>query len=190
MDVDRESAAASLSDVELAERRTFKAVVYGRSGSILILWGMATAAGYVATQYRPAWADYIWPIVWCAGFGGMFVLLGRGRRSLDGSHRALQWRLVTAQAALLVFGLLTTWLLAPLDGRQLNAFWPLLFMLGYVLAGLWVGPFFILCGIGVAALTVAGYWLSGSWFPLWMAAVNGGALIIGGLWLRRAGVHP
>lgn len=189
MDLDRESAVEALEDVRRAERRTMEAVVYGRSGSTLILWGAATAAGYVATQYCPAWASYIWPVVWCVGFGGTFVLLGRGEQGANGSRQVLQWRLVAAQAALLGFGLLTTWLLGPLEGRQLNAFWPLVFMLGYVLAGLWVGSFFLLCGIGVTALTIAGFWLSGPWFALWMAVVNGGALIVGGLWLRRIGVR-
>lgn len=190
MDLDRESAAASLSDVARAEQRTFSAVSYGRGGSTLILWGVATAAGYVGEQYQAAWAPRIWPIVWCVGFGGSFFLLRRGGRGAKGARGAAHWRLVAAPAALLAFGLLTTWILGPLDGRRLDAFWPLVFMLGYVLAGLWIGRFFILCGIGVGALTVAGYWLSGPWFALWMAAVNGGALILGGLWMRRAGIRP
>jgi hypothetical protein len=190
MDLDRDGAAASLSDVARTEQRTFRAVSYGRSGSTLVLWGVATAAGYLGTQYQPAWAALIWPVVWCVGFAGTCVLLGRGGRRLHGARAPQQWRLIAAPAALLGFGFLTTWILGPLDGRQLDAFWPLVFMLGYVVAGLWIGRFFVLCGISVGALTVAGYWLSGPWFALWMAAANGGALIIGGLWLRRAGIRP
>lgn len=190
MDVDRESAAASLSDVVQAEQRTFTALSYGRSGSTLILWGVATALGYVVTQFYPAWAGLIWALVWCVGFAGTFLLLGRSRSEAKGGSDALHWRLIAAQAALVVFGWLVIWIVGPLDGRQMNAFWPLVFMLGYVFIGLWVGRFFILCGIGVGALTIAGYWLSGPWFALWMAAVNGGALILGGLWLRRAGIRP
>lgn len=188
--MDRENAAAFLLDVAQAERRTSQALVYGRSGSTLILWGVATAAAYSATQFQPDWAGYIWPIVWCAGFVGTFVLLSRGKSNAHGGARALQARLLAAQAALFAFGFATIALLGPLDARQMDAFWPLLFMLGYVLAGLWVGRFFIVCGLAIGALTLTGYWLSGPWFSLWMAVVNGGALIVGGLWLKRAGVAP
>lgn len=188
--MDRASAAASLSDVARAEQRTAEALIYGRSGSTLILWGVITAAAYLATQFYPALAPAIWPFVWTVGFVGTALLLSRRKGASKAGPSVLQWRLLGAQGALMVFGFLTLWLLGPIDGRQADAFWPLLFMLGYVLAGLWVGRFFIVCGVIVAALTVAGYWLSGPWFSLWMAVVNGGALIVGGVWLRRVGVEP
>ncbi|TQF39737.1 hypothetical protein UNPF46_12005 [Bradyrhizobium sp. UNPF46] len=40
-------------------------------------------------------------------------------------------------------------------------------------------------GLGVTALTLIGYVYIGEAFPLWMAFVNGGGLILGGLWMRR-----
>ncbi len=89
----------------------------------------------------------------------------------------------------MAFGLLVVIVLGPVSLRRQDAFWPLLFMLGYVLAGNWVGRFFILCGVSVAALTVAGYLWTGAWFPLWMAATMAGALIGSGLWLRRMGAR-
>jgi len=76
-----------------------------------------------------------------------------------------------------------------MSGAQISAFWTTLAMLGYVLAGIWLGRFFITCGIAVTALTLVGYFWLGHWFPLWMAAIEGGALIGGGLWLRRIGVR-
>ena len=30
-----------------------------------------------------------------------------------------------------------------------------------------------------------GYAVIGTWFDLWMALVNGGGLVLGGLWMRR-----
>ena len=35
------------------------------------------------------------------------------------------------------------------------------------------------------ALTLIGYFFIGESFELWMAIVNGGGLILGGLWMRR-----
>jgi len=89
---------------------------------------------------------------------------------------------------LLGFGALWLNLFFTFDGRGLAAFWPTLFMLGFVIGGLWVGRVFIAIGLIVTALTVAGYLWSGHWFELWMAVVNGGGLITGGWFLRRMGL--
>ena len=53
------------------------------------------------------------------------------------------------------------------------------------MAGLWFGAIFIAIGLAVTALTLVGYFFIGAAFPLWMAFVNGGGLILGGLWMRR-----
>jgi hypothetical protein len=58
-------------------------------------------------------------------------------------------------------------------------------MFCYVLAGLWLGSFFIAVGVSVTALTVIGYVWTGAWYPLWLAATVGGGLIVSGVWLRR-----
>lgn len=187
MTEDRERAASFLTEIEQAERRTFAAVFFGISSSIFILWGVVTAAGYVFTQFRPGFAALAWLVFDVIGFLATLAILRRKGSVLTPRQRALGWRLVAAQIALIVFGLLITTLFGRFDGRQLNAFWPLLFMLGYVLIGIWVGRFFIFCGGAIAILTIAGYWWSGPWFALWMAVVNGGALILAGLWLRRRG---
>jgi hypothetical protein len=57
----------------------------------------------------------------------------------------------------------------------------------YTIIGLWVGPAFVAIGLGIIALTLIGYFfVDGAAFLLWMAAVNGGGLILGGLWMRRS----
>ena len=182
MTLDRDEAAASLSDIASVERRTREAVVYARSSTILILWGVLCVLGYVFQYFRPYEARPAWIAVAVAGFVGTFIS-GHWRRS---QHRStIAQPLLYAQLALVGYGLVLLVLLWPVAPRQLSAFWPTLIMLGFVLSGLWLGRFFILCGLAVTALTVAGYFWSGEWFPLWMAAVNGGGLLLGGLWLRR-----
>ena len=54
------------------------------------------------------------------------------------------------------------------------------------IAGLWVGQAFVAIGLGIIALTLIGYFFVGDAFDLWMAFVNGGGLILGGLWMRRS----
>jgi hypothetical protein len=56
----------------------------------------------------------------------------------------------------------------------------------YRIAGLWFGGAFIAIGLGISALTLIGYFFAtGGTFLLRMAAINGGGLILGGLWMRR-----
>jgi hypothetical protein len=74
-------------------------------------------------------------------------------------------------------------LLGPsLSYRRVRAFRPTLAIVGHVPAGRWLGRFFIFLAITVTALTVAGYFWSDDWYPLWLAAVVGC-----GRWLRRLG---
>ena len=40
-------------------------------------------------------------------------------------------------------------------------------------------------GLSITALTLIGYVYIGEGFDLWMAVVDGGGLILGGLWMRR-----
>ena len=40
-------------------------------------------------------------------------------------------------------------------------------------------------GLAITVLTLIGYFYIAGAFPLWMAFVNGGGLILGGLWMRR-----
>ena len=71
--------------------------------------------------------------------------------------------------------------------RELGAFWPIYFMLFYTIGGLWFGHAFVAIGLGITVLTLIGYFfVDGAAFLLWMAVVNGGGLILGGLWMRRS----
>ena len=94
--------------------------------------------------------------------------------------------MIAAMATLMGFALLWVWLLSPLNGRQIDAFVPTVFMLGYVLAGLWLGSFFIACGLAVTLLVVLCSLFVGEGFHLWMAVLGGGAFLLGGLYLKLA----
>ena len=42
-------------------------------------------------------------------------------------------------------------------------------------------------GLALIGLTTLGYFMLPEYFRYWMAAVGGGGLIVGGLWMRNAG---
>ena len=68
-------------------------------------------------------------------------------------------------------------------------FEPSLFMLGMILAGLWLGRSLIVLGVVGIVLIFVGYLQPEPWLRLWMAAVQSGTLILGGVWLGRKGVR-
>ncbi|HXY98348.1 MAG TPA: hypothetical protein VEI03_00015 [Stellaceae bacterium] len=186
MTIDPNEAAASLSDIASIERRTRETLVYARSSASLILWGLLVGAGYVISFLTPQNHDGHyghWSVIAVIGFAGSF-LIHRRRSKRDSRMGEL---LLATELVLLAFGFVFLVLFWPVTPRQMGAFWPILVMLGFVIAGIWLGRFFIYCGIAVTALTLAGYFWAGAWFALWMAVVNGGGLIAGGLWLRRQG---
>ena len=85
----------------------------------------------------------------------------------------------------LAFGIFVSVWLGHFTSRQMGTFWPIYFMLAYTIAGLWAGWMFAAIGLSIVALTLIGYFFLGSAFDLWMAFVDGGGLVLGGLWMRR-----
>jgi hypothetical protein len=187
MTIDPNDAASSLGDIAAVERRTRAAVYYAASGTYFMLWGVLSALGYVLTFFAPNSTRLIWLSVMAAGFAAMLALvLQRRRRGRPGRD----WRYYLALVVLVAFGALFALLLGPWEGRQHSAFWPLLVMMGFVLGGLWMGRFFIGCGLVVSALILAGFfYLPGHWYDLWLAVVEGGGLIAAGWWMTRTGAR-
>ncbi len=184
MTIDPREAAASLSDIAAVERRTREAVIYAGSSAMLMLWGVLCAVGYTFQYLEPLQARPAWIAIWALGVAVTAAIRRLRPRPLLGGA-GLGLRLFYAELALVGYGALFMLVLWPLGARQISAFWPMLVMLGHVLAGFWIGRFFALLGLAVTALILVGYFWIGAWFPLWMAAVVGGGLFASGWWLRQ-----
>lgn len=184
MPIDPQQAARALDDIAGVERRTRQALVYGRAGGILMAWGVLVIAGYLSEHLWPSRAAAIWIAVNAGGLAGTaaFSLIGP-RAAADRVGRRLIWGLLV----LMAYGLIWSLAIGGFGPRQLAAFWPTVFMCGYVLAGIWLGRGFIVLGVAVTLLTLIGYQWFGPWLALWLAVVNGGGLLLGGVWLRRLG---
>jgi len=185
MTLEPDDAAHSLSEIAAVERRTRQTLAYGRSSAAIILWGVLLVFGYTFGFAFPDLERKAWFAVIAMGFAGC-TFLG-SRRSSRAGRSPWDQPILFGQLVLYAYGWMFVTILWPLAPRQLNAFWPNVFMLGFALAGLWLGRAFLLLGLSVTALTLVGYFWSGPWFGLWMAVVGGGGLIAGGLWLRRLG---
>lgn len=183
MTMDSRQAAAALGEIEAVARQVRQSRFYRVCSTMLVLWGAAVAAGYVVTFAAPAQARVAWVSVYAAGIAGTVVTAVRENRRA--AAPGFDLRGLAAFVLLVAFGLLWTVGLVQMPPRLLDVFWPTYFMLVYAIAGLWLGIMFSLIGVVIATLSLAGYFWSGPWFELWMAAVNGGGLVLGGLWMRR-----
>jgi hypothetical protein len=181
--IDAKEAAAALGEIDNIARRVRQSRIYQITSLMLMLWGVLTFAGYTATWLWPRLAISFWTAVYVAGFAGSFAI-GALSRSRSGV-RNFDVRNFAALVLYFGFGLLVVTALGHFGPRELSAFWPIYFMLAYTILGLWVGTAFVAIGLSITVLTLLGYFYAEAWFDIWMAAVNGGGLMLGGLWMRR-----
>ena len=180
----KQEAAEALSRYRRDRRRVRQSTIYNLASLMMIMWGVLVFAGNIVTFLWPRYADYIWLAVYVAGIAGSFVFSAfdhprTGIRRFD--IRGCWW-----PCAVLRLRHFLRRVLGHFTPRQLGTFWPIYFMLFYTIVGLWFGYAFVVIGLGITALTLIGYFFVGESFQPWMAFVNGGGLILGGLWMRRS----
>ncbi|WP_409191843.1 hypothetical protein [Bradyrhizobium sp. RDM4] len=181
--IDSKEASAALAEIDDIVQRLRQSQLYELASLAALWWGVLVFAGNLVTWLWPAYAIYAWPAVDILGVGGLVAI--RLLNPPQAYAAAFDIRLLLVFALFFAFGYLCTNVIGHFGPRQLGAFWPIYFMLFYMLAGLWFGTAFVGIGLGITALTLIGYFYVGEAFPLWMAFVNGGGLILGGLWMRR-----
>jgi hypothetical protein len=182
--IDSKQASEALSDINEIVHRVRQSRIYNLASLSMIWWGVLVFAGNIATFLWPRYADYFWLAVYVAGIAGSFAI-----SSLDQTRTGIRnanFRMLAAFLLFLAFGFFCTSMLGHFTPRQLGTFWPIYFMLFYSIAGLFIGYAFVAIGLGITMLTLIGYFYIGEAFPLWMAFVNGGGLILGGFWMRRS----
>jgi hypothetical protein len=148
---------------------------------VLILWGLNVMAANIVAFFDGRWAGYSWAAFDLVGLITTVIVLMRSR-----AGGAFSGRLIAAFALFVAFGFVWSSLLGKFGPRELNAFWPSLFLFGYAVAGLWFGRAFTFIGVGLTLLVLAGYFWAGGAYDLYLALVNGGGLVLCGLWMRRA----
>jgi hypothetical protein len=179
MTLSPQDAAAALHDIHAAEARSATLREYQRAAPHFIIWGILWAVGYGLSDVFPLHANAIWAVIVPIGVLAGVVAMRGGRSTLG-------WRYAAVMVSILAFFAASVLVLAPVTGRQVAALIPLFVALMYVLRGIWAGPRYIVAGVAIAALTLAGFVLLRDHFSLWMAGVGGAALILAGLWLRKA----
>jgi hypothetical protein len=191
MNVSKTEAAAALEVIARTGDQMLTLRQYAGCAPFLLVWGVVWAAANVMTDFVPAWSGRAWLIGSAIGLL-LSVLWGihLGRRPgsrVDGDtgRRARIRRFVMLGLTLCCYFPAMYAVLGPLSARQANAFVSLTWALAYMIAGAWVGwRLFVIGGIAAAAV-VFSYLSIEQHYYLCMAACGGGALIGGGLWLRK-----
>jgi len=183
-DIDPQEAASALSDIDSIARRVRQSTMYQLSSLLTIFWGVLVVAGNIASFLMPRSAGLIWLGVYAVGIAGSFAISAAGYSRTR--VRSVDVRMLLAYLLLIAFGMFCCWLGHFNAARQIGTFWAIYFMLVYTIVGLWVGYTFVAIGVSITVLTLVGFFFAGAWFEPWMAVVNGGGLILGGLWMRRS----
>jgi hypothetical protein len=174
-------AQTALRDLSVAESASAKLYGYRHASPHLIVWGMIWIVGYGLTYAKPQWAA-VWPVL---VLGGTIASFWIGWTSKPAGARDYDWRYLATALAVFAYIAALFVIMPPRNSMQISAFFPILVALFYSLIGIWTrGARMLIAGIVVAALTLGGYFLLPQYFLLWMAVVGGGAVMLGGFWLR------
>jgi hypothetical protein len=182
--IDPREAASALSDIDSIARRVRRSTMYRLSSLLTIYWGVLVFAANIASFLAPRSAGLIWLGAYAVGIAGSFAISAAGYSR--NRVRTVDIRTLLAYLLLIAFGMFCCWLGHFTAPRQIGTFWAIYFMLVYTIGGLWLGYAFVAIGVSITALTLVGYFFVGDWFEPWMAVVNGGGLVLGGLWMRRS----
>jgi hypothetical protein len=177
-----DEAKNALKDIEQTENRA-AASQHGRfAAPHLLIWGVIWAIGYTVNDFAPGFS-WVWSPLVLAGMVASFLF---DRQEAAGRVKGFNWRYLVSAATIFVFIFALFAIMRPRDYNQIGAFFPLVIGLYYTFLGIWTkgGWRMIPLGLALMALTLGGYWLLPEHFLLWMAAVGGGGLMLGGLWLR------
>ena len=192
MNVTRDEANQALDEIGRAGNRMSRLSTYAEIAPMILLWGVIWLVANLVTEYRPEFSPRVWQA--CILIGSpltLFFTVRRARRSgarirqAGGDPKALGNRFALLGAAALGFIISVLVVIGPLNERQYDAFFSLVFAFAYAIGGVWGGWRLVVVGAAAAAAILFGYLELTQHFYLWMGLVGGGSLIVGGLWLRK-----
>jgi uncharacterized membrane protein YjgN (DUF898 family) len=182
MGLSPQDALAALNDVEAADARA-RASQANRAGApYLLIWGAVWVVGYVLSGLLPGkLIGPTWLGVSLVGVVAMGLL--PRRTGADAKDRGLA--MTICYLAIFAFIGATYWVMRPTQGDQYMVYPALMVGLIYTLMGSLRRTRIMWIGAAVFVLSLIGYAFLRPVLPFWLAAVGGGGLILGGLWLRR-----
>lgn len=186
MNLTRDEAGSRLREIEAARSHSLTLFNYELASPYFLLWGALWIVAGVIGASSPGSAGVGWLIVDLVGLAGTFYLVVRQTRRCTehGGHGRI-FRFIGTAAVLAGFVTLTLMVFAPVSGVQVQTFITLLVAATYALAGCWAGLRYAAVGAVLAILAIGALRLAPAQLPLIVSLLGGGALILGGVWMRR-----
>ena len=187
MTVTRDDAASALHDIDTAERKVLTAFRYWLCCPYLLLWGALWIVAGAVGAVSPENTGLGWLVVDIAGFVGTgFLVAAQARRYREGSERGQIVRYLGTGAVVAAFITATLTLFAPVSNVEVQTFFTILIAAIYAVAGCWFGLRYAAVGAALAILALGSFHFAPAHLTLIVPFLGGGALILGGLWMRRA----
>ena len=180
MTVSRRDAVQALGEVEAAQAQAVTLAQYARQGDVLLAWGAVWLVCNLVSQFTPDASRWAWPLGVLFGLGAS-VLVGR-RRASNAQRRSAGLAFLAVSALLVGIFAVSP----PRTPAAADAVISLCVAGAYALVGVWSGARWRVLGAALFALILLGWFAAPGWFFLWMALAGGGALIVGGVWLKSA----
>jgi hypothetical protein len=183
MTISKDAAAQALGEIEAARGRMFEARSYASASPFLIIWGAVWMFADLFMQFAPpALVNYGWPVGILVGMtasiAASFTLPKRANTSVG-------WRGFGLWGVIAGFFIVLFLVIPVTSGIEIHSIFGVVFGFLYMGFGLWMGWRIFALGAALAVLTLIGFYEVRAWYGLYMGLVSGGALILGGFWLRR-----
>jgi hypothetical protein len=190
MNIDKNEAAHALAAIDAAGARSTQLQHYRRFAPFLILWGAIWLLANSVSDLAPAQSGAIWLALTLLGAAASFWLGWRQHpaiteNSIPRMRMDQGWRWMLCFFVAIAFQVAVIAVLPPADGRQQDTFFSMFWTFLYMAIGAWTGWRLFAIGLAATLLILLGYYGVHSHYFLYMGCVSGGALMAGGLWLRR-----
>jgi hypothetical protein len=186
--ISAQQAADALKEVATTQKRSAQAYSYSLAAPYCFVWGGVWLLGYGAEalasfgHFAGISTGWWWTALTLAGVAAS-IAIGRAQYA---RRPGRSWRMGALFAIIWLFTAALFAVIHPKSELQVGAYFPLLFSAIYAAVGLWLGLRYILVGVFVALATLGAFFFLRDYFFAWMALVGGGALLLTGLWMRRA----
>jgi hypothetical protein len=181
MTITKDEAAQALGEIDAAGGRMKQARAYARAAPFLMIWGLVWMVCDLGNQFAPRFG-WAWPVGVVVGFIVSWVV---GYRLSRQASDAGDWRDFVVWLLVMAFVSALFFILPAREPRQIHSVFGLVFGFIYLGLGLWTGWRMLALGLALIVATFVGFYEVGDWYSLYMGLVSGGALLLGGLWLRK-----
>ncbi|MEY4257084.1 MAG: hypothetical protein RLZZ141_2311 [Pseudomonadota bacterium] len=181
MTITPQDAEHALKDIAHVTDRSSILQGYRAAGPMLILWGLVWFIVNVCCDRWPHLAGRLWMAGDLVGIVGSIYI---GTR-ITGAQR-MQWRYLATLFVAIGSAVAAAVLLKVQSTELVTAFFTLVVGSIYMAWGVWRGARIFGLGAVIVMVSMLVGLTQPPHFYLWMAVNGGGALILAGLWLRRA----